>query len=164
MKKMFSILSLFVMSSAMLYAESGASQALNKEIIGISKSFGLALFLFIMLAYIAVPIGAIFFGKGIAKKKAEQNQEEAGGITTMVWALGSGIAGFFVVFVVVGFLGSMMQGTSNSSNGANGAVVQGSDGIDLVAGNKHIISKTLGSLLNNTENDLSGSSSAGGGS
>jgi len=146
MKKMLSILSLFVISSAMLYAESGASEALNKEIIGISKTLGTALFLALILMYIAVPIGAVFLGKGIAKKKAEQNQEEAGGITTMVWALGSGIAGFFAVFIVIGFLGSMMKDDGTST-------------IDLVKGNKYVISKTLGSLLSNTESGFTGSGS-----
>ncbi len=140
MKKIFSILSLLAMSSATLFAESGASTALNQEIVGISKTIGLVLFVVVILAFVAVPIAGMFFAKSLAKKKAEQNQEEAGGIMTMVWALGGGIVGFFAVFIVVGFLGSMMQADSTD--------------IDLVSGNKHVISKVLGSLLDNTQNSL----------
>lgn len=140
MKKLFSILSLLVLSSATLFAESGASEALNQEIIGISKTIGLVLFIVIILAFIVIPIAGMFFAKGLAKKKAEQNQEEAGGLTTMVWALGGGLVGFFAVFIVVGFLGSMMQADTTD--------------IDLVSGNKHVISKVLGSLLDNTQNSL----------
>lgn len=140
MKKIFWLLSLLVLGSVSLYAESGASTALNQEIVGISKTIGLVLFVIIILAFIAVPIAGMLFAKGLAKKKAEQNQEEVGGIMTMVWALGGGIVGFFAVFIVVGFLGSMMQADTTD--------------INLVSGNKHVISKVLGSLLDNTENSL----------
>ena len=123
-----------------VFAESGASTALSEEIIGLSKTFGLALFIFIILAFIVVPVAGMFFAKSLAKKKAEQNQEEVGGLTSMVWAMGGGIIGFFAVFIVVGFLGSMMDSATGD--------------IDLVKGNKFVISKVLGSLLTNTENSL----------
>lgn len=142
MKKMIIALTLLMLSSATLYGASGASTALNDEIIGISKTMGLVLFILIILAFVAVPLAGMFFAKSLAKKKAEQNQEEAGGIMTMVWGMGGGIVGFFAVFIVVGFLGSMMQPNTTT--------------IDLVSGNKHIISKVLGSLLTNTEQSLGG--------
>jgi len=137
MKKIFSLMAL---SSASLFAESGASTALNAEIVGMSQTIGLVFFMALILAFIALPIAGMMFAKSLAKKKAEQNQEEAGGITTMVWALGGGIVGFFAVFIVIGFLGSMMQ--------------EGGDDINLVQGNKFVISKVLGSLLTNTNTSL----------
>lgn len=130
-------------SSFLFGAGSGASTALNDEIIGIGQTAGLILFLTIILAFIAVPIGGMFFAKGLAKKKAEQNQEESGGLMTMVWAMGGGIAGFFAVFIVVGFMGSMMKADSSSD-------------IDLVQGNKYVISNVLGAMLTKTNSDLGG--------
>ena len=132
-----------VMSSTSLFAVtgSGASTALNDEIIGISQTAGLVLFMTVILAFIAIPIAGMFFAKGIAKKKAEQQQEEAGGLMTMVWAMGGGILGFFTVFIVIGFLGSMMDASGGTT-------------IDLVKGNRFVISKVLGSILTKTETSL----------
>ena len=150
LNKLFAMLFGFIMMSGVAFAESGASTALNQEIIGLSKTFGLILFVVIILAFVVVPVAGMFFAKSLAKKKAEQNQEEVGGITSMVWAMGGGIIGFFAVFFVVGFLGSMMND-------------DGTGKIDLVKGNKHIISAVLGSLLTNTKTSLGGGSSNGGG-
>jgi len=138
--KLTAMFGAFMLATTSVFAESGASSALSEEIIGLSKTFGLALFIFIILAFIVVPVAGMFFAKSLAKKKAEQNQEEVGGLTSMVWAMGGGIIGFFAVFIVVGFLGSMMDSATGD--------------IDLVKGNKFVISKVLGSLLTNTENSL----------
>jgi len=132
-----------LLSTSAFSVGSGASTALNDEIIGISQTAGLILFVTIILSFVAIPIAGMFFAKGIAKKKAEQQQEEAGGLMVMVWALGGGIMGFFAVFIVIGFMGSMMD-TSTSTTGA----------INLVQGNKYVISKTLGALLTKTNTDL----------
>lgn len=141
MKNIHKMIAFWLTLSASALAESGASAALNEEIVGISKTIGLVLFLLLIFAFIAVPIGSAFFSRSLAKKKAEQNSEESGGLTTAIWTLAGGVVGFFAVFIIIGFMGSMMDEDATD--------------IKLVDGNRHVISKVLGSLLDNTEKSLS---------
>jgi len=134
MKKIFLTLAFFAMSSAMLYTYSGAIEALNQGLIVILKVSGIVLLIFYALLYIVVRVVAVSWGKKIAKEKAEQNQEEIDNKKMMVWSLGSGIAGSFVVFIINGVFGSILD--------------QQATGIDLVAGNKYFINIIIGIISN----------------
>lgn len=121
-------------------AESGASTALNQEIVGWAKTIGMLLFLFLVSLYIIAPLGGFLFSQKLAKKKAESDQEEQGGIKTLMWGLGGAIMGFMAMFVINGYIGSMIQ--------------DGKATIDFVDGNKYIMSRVLGTLLDTTKNSL----------
>jgi len=121
-----------------------ATESLQGEILGIGQTIGTGLIVFIMIFSIAAPIGGFFFAKNMSKKKAEQNQEESGGIMAFVWGAGGALAGFFATFFVIGYLGSM------ADEGATAGEV------DLVKGNQFVIKNVLGNLITNTGKSLGG--------
>lgn len=125
-----------------------AAESLQGEIIGVGQTVGIGLVVFLMILYIAAPLGGFLFAKNQSKKKAEQNQEESGGLMSFVWGMGGALAGFFAMFFIVGYIGSMTGENQQNST------------IDLVQGNQDVMKPVLGAIIKSAGGQLSGTAGA----
>ena len=141
-KKLLGAVALFALATqnALAITPGAATKSLQGEIVGIGQTIGVGLVVLLIIIYVAAPIGGFLFAKNISKKKAEQNQEESGGIMSFVWGMGGAIAGFFAVFFVAGYIGAMSMATDGN--------------VDLVKGNQFIMSAVLGKIITASGTEL----------
>jgi len=110
--KMTTILGLMFLLTMNIMADDTLAGSATDEATGFLKLIKLVILIVILLAAVFIPYKGQALATSIAKKKLENNQEEDAGWKVMGFGILGAFAGIFVIYIFLGFLGSMFDPTN----------------------------------------------------